>query len=96
MLLVTYTENKGPDETLQEYVHKLLLTWLKKQWELTQLTLLSCVIIFVFIKHLHLYNKDIRQYDKWQCIKTISTLADAFRLAHHSLLKLKEYEGTSV
>ena len=25
--------------------------------------------------------------------KTINTLADAFRLAHHSLLKLKKYEG---
>ena len=25
--------------------------------------------------------------------KLIGTLADAFRLAHHSLLKLKKYEG---
>ena len=46
-------------------------------------------IIFLFIKHL--YNKDIR---RWVAgTKTINTLADAFRLAHHSLLKLKKYEG---
>ena len=39
----------------------------------------------------NLYNKDIR----WQIVgaKTINTLADAFELAHHSLFKLKKYEG---
>ena len=43
----------------------------------------------MFIKNL--YNKDIRL---WLAgTKTINTLADAFRLAHHSLLKLKKYEG---
>ena len=49
----------------------------------------NLVIIFLFIKPL--YNKDIR----WQVsgTMTISTLADAFRLAHHSLLKVQKYEG---
>ena len=38
-----------------------------------------------------MYMKDIR---RWVAgIKTIYTLADTFRLAHHSLLKLKRYEG---
>ena len=46
------------------------------------------VIIFLFIKNL--YNSDIQI-----CIagtKTVNTLADAFKLAHQSLVKLKKDE----
>ena len=46
------------------------------------------VIIFLFIKNL--YKKDIRR--QVAGAKTINTLADAFRLAYHNLLKLKKYE----
>ena len=45
--------------------------------------------MFLFIKNL--YNIDIR----WHVAgaKTINTLADAFKLAYHSSLKLKKYDG---
>ena len=46
------------------------------------------VIIFLFIKNL--CNKDIRQWVLGT--KTINTLADSFKLAHHILLKLKKYK----
>ena len=47
------------------------------------------VIISLFIKNI--YNKDIRR--RVARAKAIITLTDAFRLAHHNLLKLKKYEG---
>ena len=47
------------------------------------------MIIFLFIKKL--YYKDIRQ--QVADTKAINTLADAFKIAHHSLLKLKKYKG---
>ena len=47
------------------------------------------VIIFLFIKNL--YNKDIQR--RVVGVKVLNTLADAFKLAHHSLLKLIKYEG---
>ena len=47
------------------------------------------MIIFLFVKNL--YNEDIQRWVTGA--KTINTLADAFRLAHHSLLNLKMYEG---
>ena len=47
------------------------------------------LIIFLFIKNL--YNKVIQ---RWVAgTKTICMLAYAFTLVHHSLLKLKKYEG---
>ena len=47
------------------------------------------MIIFLFIKNL--YSKFIR----WRVasVKVINALADTFKLAHHSLLKLKKYES---
>ena len=50
------------------------------------------VIIFLFIKNL--YNKDIRR--RVAGAKIINTLADAFKLGHHSLLKLKKYERFNI
>ena len=47
------------------------------------------MIIFLFVKNL--YNKDIQR--RVAGAKTLNTLADTFRLAHHSLIKLKKYEG---
>ena len=38
-----------------------------------------------------MYNKDFRWWVAGT--KPINTVADAFRLAHHSPLKLKKYEG---
>ena len=77
-----------PDETLQEYIQNFTdLT--EKAMGTYQANITNRVIIFQFIKTLN--NKDIR---RWVAgTKTISTLADAFRLAHHSLWKLKKYEA---
>ena len=38
-----------------------------------------------------MYNKDIRQ--RVAGAKTINTLVDTFKLAHHCLLELKKYKG---
>ena len=77
-----------PDETLQAYIHNFTdLT--EKAMGAHPHNITNRVIIFLFIKNL--YNCDIQK-----CIagpKTINTLADAFKLADQSLLKLKKYEG---
>ena len=51
--------------------------------------IMNRVIIFLFIKNL--YNCDTQKYIAGA--KTVHTLADTFKLAHQSLLKLKKYEG---
>ena len=76
-----------PDETWQEYIHFTNLT--EKAMGINPANITNCVIILFFIKNV--YNKDIRQWVAGA--KTISPLADAFRLAHHSLLNLKKYKG---
>ena len=47
------------------------------------------VIIFLFI--MNLYNKDIRR--RVASAKVINIIANKFKLANNSLLKLKKYEG---
>ena len=55
-----------------------------------QTNITNHVIIFFFIRNL--YNN--RDTGWWVAgTKTINTLADTCRLAHHNLLKLKKYEG---
>ena len=49
----------------------------------------NTVIIFLSIQNL--YTKDISR--RVASAKVINTQADAFKLVHHSLLKLKKYEG---
>ena len=77
-----------PDGTLQEYIQNFTdLT--NKAMGINPANIKNRAIIFLFIKNL--YNKDIRR--RVAGAKVINTLADAFRLAHHSLLRLKKYEG---
>ena len=77
-----------PDETFQKYIHDYTdLTEKTIRVDLANIT--KRVIIFLFIKNL--CNKDIRR--RVTSKKVINTLAGAFRLAHHSLLELKKYEG---
>ena len=58
------------------------------QWGTDPANITNRVILFLLIKNL--YNRDIR---RWVAgTKIINTFADAFRLAHHNLLKLKTYE----
>ena len=75
---------KQPDKTLQEYIQNLTdLTETTTGADPTNIT--NRVIIFLFFKNL--YNCDIHK-----CIthaKTINTQADAFRISHQSLVKLK-------
>ena len=81
-------QKQRPDETLQDVIQNFTdLTEKAMRIDLANIT--NHVIIFLFIKNL--YNKDIRL--QVAGAKTISTLVDAFTLAHHSLLKLKKYEG---
>ena len=77
-----------PDETLQEFIQNFT-DLREKALQTDPANITNRVIIFLFVRNL--YNKDI-----WRRVagaKTLNTLADAFRLAHHSLLKLKKYEG---
>ena len=86
-MLVTYTKNKDQRKHYRNTC-KILWTWLKSNGSYSA-NITNCVIIFLFIKNV--YNKDIRWWVAGA--KTISTLADSFKLAHHSLLKFKKYEG---
>ena len=77
-----------PDETLQEYIQKFThLT--EEAIGVDPANITNRVIIFLFIKNL--YNKDIRR--RVAGANIINTLADTFKLSHHSLIKQKKYEG---
>ena len=76
-----------PEETVQEYI-KNFTDLTEKAMAIDPCNITNHVIIFLFIKNL--YNKDIRLWVAGA--KTISTLADAYKLADHSL-KLKKYDG---
>ena len=77
-----------PDETFQEYIQNFTdLT--EKAMGVHPASITNRVIIFLFIKNL--YNWDISWYIAGA--KVINTLADAFKVAHQSLLKLKKYKG---
>ena len=77
-----------PDETLQEVIQNLT-DLVEEALGTDPDNITNRVIIFQFVKNL--YNKDIQR--RVAGAKTLNTLADAFKLAHYSLLKLKRYEG---
>ena len=80
--------NHQTDKTLKEYTQKFTdLT--EKALGVDPANIMNSVINFLLIKNL--CNKDIKR--RVAGVKCINTLADAFILAHHSLLKLKKYEG---
>ena len=73
---------------LQEYIQNFAdLT--EKASGVDLANIMGRVIIFLFITNL--YNKDIRR--SVVGAKVINTLPDTLKLAHHSWLKLKKYEG---
>ena len=76
-----------PDKTLQEFIQNFTdLT--EKVLGTDPADITNKVIIFLFIKYL--YNKDIQRVAG---AKALNTLTDTFKLAHHSILKLKKYAG---
>ena len=81
---------KWTDETLQEYIqnYKDLTEKAMGVHPGNVHNLVTILIILLFIKNV--YNKDIRQYVAGA--KAINILADAFKLAHQSLMKLAKYE----
>ena len=84
-------QNQWPDEALQELIQNFTdLT--EKALGTDPANITNGVIIFLFVKNL--YDKDI-----WRRVagaKTLNTLVDAFKLAHHGLLKLKKIWRTSI
>ena len=78
MHLVTY---------IQEYVQNC--TDIEKAIGVDPANITNRVPIFLFIKNL--YNRNIRK--RVAGAKVVNSLADAFTLAHHSLLKLKKYKA---
>ena len=77
-------KKQWPDETLQEYIQHFTDLVEKAMWA-DPANIKNRVIIFLFMKKL--YNCDIQK--DIAGAKTIYTLADTFRLAHQSLLKIK-------
>ena len=77
-----------PDKTLQECIQNFTdLT--EKALGTDTANITNRVVLFLFFKNL--YNKDIQR--RVAGAKIINSLADTSRLAHHSILKLKKYEG---
>ena len=78
---------QGPDETLQEYIPNFTYL-IGKAMGVDTGNITNEMMIFLFIKNL--YNKDIRRLVAGA--EVINIIADTFKLAHSSLLKLQKYE----
>ena len=86
MQLVTYV---GNNDLMKHYKNRNSTDITEKAMGVDLVNIINWVMIFLFIKNL--YNKDIRR--RVVGMKVINTLAGTFKLDHHSLLKLRKYEG---